>query len=806
MPPSPVPPASDAISAYGERRYADAVAAWRQALAEAAARGETESLLWRAHLGHALLGFGDLPAANAEYAHVLAAARPAGDTRAFTAALAGSAYLAQARGQYAAAEAAFRDAADVLAVELADPLGAAWTLTSAAAAAYLAGDSGRAVADYARALPALRAGASPDELAGALTNYGGILLAARETHQARALLDEAARLRTPASDRSLMEVSLRLNRGMAALMVGEFVTAEADLAAAYELGRALGATWEAAKAAASLSNLFRYRGDLARALAFHADVMALEAAGGFVVDEPGGLLYAGLEDHALHLEVAKAGADRIAGGGRQLPEADTTATVAAALAQRSEAAPEERRALARDDTATGPFVVFSPPCPGTFGPLFPRGAAAIASFLNHHGVPAVLVPLSHYVDVYLGQSAVDARLAEVVADAIATLRPRAIGISVTFSYLYPQGLALARLLRAAAPNTPIIIGGPHVTYWDEECLREAPAIDVVVRGEGEWTALELLQTLARVGHRAADADLSQVLGLTWRAPDGTIRANRLRPLGNVLALPEIDFGLLPAAFAKRMEISGMTSRGCTFRCRYCHEYRFWGGVVRQYPVARVVGEMERIARDHGNAMAGIDDSMLSMEDAYFGELCRALAASRWLPPQFGFLTRVDTITPEGLTAMREAHLRSMSVGLESGSDKVLLAMNKGVTLARARVGLELARAAEVQVAGFFIVGHPGDDAHESATTVDWVEDLFDQGLLAWMDVAMFTPYPGTPFFAHPDKHGVRILTMDWSRWRRTNRPVAELTTYRASAIYKGYLEMLAAMSRRLRAPGLTTPA
>jgi radical SAM superfamily enzyme YgiQ (UPF0313 family) len=379
----------------------------------------------------------------------------------------------------------------------------------------------------------------------------------------------------------------------------------------------------------------------------------------------------------------------------------------------------------------------------------------------------------------------------VVADAVTTLRPRAVGISVTFSFLYPRGLAIARCAKAAAPAVPVVIGGPHVTYWDRECLAEAPEIDVVVRGEGEWTALELLRAWE------AGAGLADVLGITWRDPGGGIRRNPRRPLGDVRELAEVDFGLLPAAFAARMEISGLTSRGCTFRCRYCHEFRYWGGSVREHAVARVVGEMERVARDHGNVMAGIDDSMLNMQTPYFLELIDALARSPWLPERFGFLTRVDTLSAEGLAAMVRAGMRGLSVGLESGSDKVLAAMNKGVTREQALAGLRLARDAGVNVSSFYIVGHPGDDAAESERTIDFVDRLFADQLTQWIDVALFTPYPGTPFFTSPDKHGVRILTLDWTRWRRTNRPVAELDGYPASAIYLAYLRTLEVQARHL---------
>ncbi|MCC6625099.1 MAG: radical SAM protein [Deltaproteobacteria bacterium] len=717
----------------------------------------------------ALLADGEIDRAEALY-QALAAMSGAWER---VAGWTGLGYVAQARGAHRDAARWLERAAEAADAVGTDPLGAAWTRFAAGSAHHLAGDHGAAIRAYRAALGVIDARAGALDRAGLRVNLGGVLVAGNEHLAAKATLDEALALLPEEARGTALEARLRHNRGLATLALGALDEALVELGAAAELSLALDDPEQAAHSLASRSNVHRYQGDLGRAIADHERVMALEEAHGFVVEEPGGLLYAGIEDHALHLEVARAASAKTAAGGRQLPDADTATDARAPLSHRAE--------LARR-----PFVIFAPPIPGTWGPLFPRGATTVASYLNHHGVPAVVVPLSHYVDVYLGEEAARARTREVVHDAITSLGPRAIGITATFSYIYPKALEIAAFAREAAPpGTPIIIGGPHVTYQDEQCLAESPDIDVVVRGEGEWTALDLLRTLE------AGGDLASVMGITWRAPDGRIVVNRLRPLGNVLELPEVDFGLLPRDFARRMEVSGMTSRGCSFRCRYCHEFRFWGGVVRQYPVARVVGEVERVARDCQNHMQGIDDSMLSMEDAYFVELCERLGRSPWFDPdRFGFLTRIDTVTAEGFEAMRKVGMRALSVGLESGSDAVLLAMNKGVTRERAYAGLELARAHGVAVSGFFIVGHPGDSPFESEVTQRWVEGVFEDELLGWMDAAMFTPYPGTPFFAHPDKYGVKILTRDWSRWRRTNRPVAELEGYPASAIYRSYLRLL----------------
>jgi len=67
----------------------------------------------------------------------------------------------------------------------------------------------------------------------------------------------------------------------------------------------------------------------------------------------------------------------------------------------------------------------------------------------------------------------------------------------------------------------------------------------------------------------------------------------------------------------------------------------------------------------------------------------------------------------------------------------------------------------------------------------------------WTDLSIFTPYPGTPFFSHPEKYGVEILSKEWSLWRRSNRPIAQLTDYGADQIYLDYLRMLGVQARYL---------
>jgi radical SAM superfamily enzyme YgiQ (UPF0313 family) len=422
------------------------------------------------------------------------------------------------------------------------------------------------------------------------------------------------------------------------------------------------------------------------------------------------------------------------------------------------------------------------------GPIFPRGAASIASFLEAHGVPSEVLPLAWHVDDFAGRSAARAQAHAVLADAITALQPRAVGLSVPFTYLFPRAVEIAAMLREIDPTLFLVAGGPHVTFLDRESLREAPALDAVARGEGEWLALD----------RAA------VRGLTWRAPDGTLVRNPPRPLGDLEALPPLDFTSLPEGFVRAAEISAVTSRGCAHRCRFCHERTFWRGQVRFHAPEVIRAELDLLATRYGNRLRGIDDSMLAMGTPYFHRLLGLLAESPNLPEDFGFLTRLDSIEADSLRAMAAAGLRLLSVGAESGSQRVLDAMGKGLRIETVERALRLCRDAGVRVNAYLIIGHPGDDPEQAASTRAWVDHQFAAGSVRWIDLSIFTPYPGTVFFREPARHGVAVLSRDWSLWRRSNRPVAELAGYSAGAIYLDYLRMLEVQARHL-APRGDTP-
>jgi anaerobic magnesium-protoporphyrin IX monomethyl ester cyclase len=432
-------------------------------------------------------------------------------------------------------------------------------------------------------------------------------------------------------------------------------------------------------------------------------------------------------------------------------------------------------------------LLVSPP---DIGSTVPRGILELGSFLNKNGCSTALLPLSHHTDSttddLYGTDALPhwQRIRSILRDALASLKPSIVGVSNQFTMHYPHCLEILKICKEEAENVVTVIGGPHVTFQDRECL-QSPWVDAVVRGEGEWTMLELVSAIR------AKRDLQTVNGITLRV-EGKIVRTPERHLGDLRELPPVDFDLFPSGFLKRSSLYGMLNRGCVYKCSYCVERIFWKR-MRSFPVERLIDEMKRLERTYATQMTALDESMLFIGSDRLLALCSAIESERIsVPRDFYVMSRVDTVTDVGIAALRRANVKSVWVGIESASEKVRRKMNKIMTSDQIMRGCERMRDAGFEIGTFWIIGHPGDNPHEAQYSLDTLQTMFAKGLTTYMDIALFVPYPGTEFFAHPREHGVQILTYDWSKWRRyTHQPVCQLDDFSAE-------EILAAFGRGFR--------
>ncbi len=398
---------------------------------------------------------------------------------------------------------------------------------------------------------------------------------------------------------------------------------------------------------------------------------------------------------------------------------------------------------------------------------FPRGALSLASFLNSRDCRTMILPLDYYLQASDSPLNIEKQTFSILQEALNEYAPSVVGVSAPYTLLYPASLKIVEYCKKIKPDLFTIMGGPHVTYLHKHALRDSDSIDIVVRGEGEWTLLETVDSLIKGN------DISHIKGIAYRSNNDTV-VTPDRPFGPVSELPVLEYGLLPENFVRNMSISLVASRGCVYRCAYCSESLFWGNKVRRIPVENIFEELKQLSDKYDNLPVGLEDSMFHMKSSYFYELCSKLTDIK-LNPNIYLLSRVDTVNDDGFNAMIKAGIRNIILGVESASPKVLGMMSKHITPYKAENACEKATKKGLVTGTFWIIGHPGDDPQEAEMTIHAIDTFYEKGVIGSAEIALFVPYPGTPMFNDPQKYGIEILTYEWEKWGRFNtEPVIQL--------------------------------
>ena len=292
--------------------------------------------------------------------------------------------------------------------------------------------------------------------------------------------------------------------------------------------------------------------------------------------------------------------------------------------------------------------------------------------------------------------------------------------------------------------------GVHVTAMPGETLAES-RLHSVVRGEPEWTVADLTAALS------SGSDLDTVKGLSFRRPDGEIVHNPERGFdGDLDELPppahdlvhEEDY-FLP--ILNRPYTLIVPSRGCPHHCTYCTAPFYYGKRLRQRTPARVVDEIEQIARRGVVKDFTMWSDTFTLDRTFVLHLCRELQARR-LGIRWMCNSRVDSIDAEMLAAMRASGCIGISFGIESGVQVILDNVRKGTTVEQGRTAVHMAKAAGIQTLGHFMLGLPGETPATIRQTIDYAKEIDPD----WAQFYCATPFPGTAFREEVKRAGYLI--------------------------------------------------
>lgn len=352
-----------------------------------------------------------------------------------------------------------------------------------------------------------------------------------------------------------------------------------------------------------------------------------------------------------------------------------------------------------------------------------------------------------------------------VCKAIVNEHPDVIGISVSTS-AYNAALNIARLSKKIIPNVKIVFGGIHPTVLPEEVL-QTKLVDVVVRGEGEITFLEVVKALD-IGK-----SFDGVLGVSFTACDGSIVHNPNRELINdldTLPFPARHLVLNVKGIPHTSYDRIMVSRGCPFGCTFCASNKMWGRKVRFRSVKNVIDEIKEVKSKFGITAFCIDDDTFTINPKYVEELCDAfikenLGISWWCE------TRPESITENLVEKMKKAGCTTVAIGVESGDDGILKKVNKQLDRKAVLRCSVMFRKYGISMDTFFMFGFPWEGREELDNTIRFMKETKTN--YAWL--AIVIPYPGTRMFTdYSDKLQMLGEKTRWSTFIHINPRMAFL--------------------------------
>jgi len=381
------------------------------------------------------------------------------------------------------------------------------------------------------------------------------------------------------------------------------------------------------------------------------------------------------------------------------------------------------------------------------------GTRYLAAVLRQHGFTVELAPFSIADEM------------DAVVQHAQKSHPRIIGLSIIFQYRAPEFLELAEKLKQVLPDTHITTGGHFATFTASELLRDYPALDSVVRGEGEMTLLELTQRLD------APKTWESILGLSFRS-NGRIVNNAARPLIadlDMLPFPSRD---TPPQHHLGIGVSPIVgSRGCYRACAFCSIHAFYGsshGALQRFRrVPNLVAEMEMLYDKFGVRFFIFNDdewfppgkARWKRLDEFEHELAR-----HHLDAIMSIKCRADDADEELFRRLIDLGIVRAYVGVESGSDHSLQTLNKKTTVAQNRNALDVLNKVGMLADFGLIFFDPESTVEDVRANLTFFHEMAGAGQ-APLSFGRMEVYAGTPILEKLQR--ANRLTGNYLAWNYT---------------------------------------
>jgi len=414
------------------------------------------------------------------------------------------------------------------------------------------------------------------------------------------------------------------------------------------------------------------------------------------------------------------------------------------------------------------ILLINPPWNRLFGEsalIFPLGLSYIAGVLEEHGFDVSVYnadfvagrgrPLGRwyrsratkYNDYLHILNDINHPLWQEIEAVISQQSPDIVGISVT-TPKYGSALNVGKLVKKIDPDIPVVFGGVHPTTLPEETLKNKE-VDIVVRGEGEYTFLDLVENVDK---------LHNVPGISYKER-GKIIHNIDRPL--IQNLDELPFPAKhlwlekdkysPESFG---EISA--SRGCPYKCIFCASHLLWTRKVRYRSPENVVNEIKHTQETFGTYLFRFADDSFNLNKKFVEDFCNLLIEEK-VDIAWKCGVRAELIYDDLIKKMKSAGCKMVLMGIESGNNDTLKKIKKGITIEQVKNADKVLKANKMRSVHYFML-FPWETKEEIDNTISVIKELYADTTV----ISVAVPFPGTELYDMCKSEGRLPREIDWA--------------------------------------------
>lgn len=345
--------------------------------------------------------------------------------------------------------------------------------------------------------------------------------------------------------------------------------------------------------------------------------------------------------------------------------------------------------------------------------------------------------------------------------------PLCVGISSMTGFQIKNALDASKIVKTNSDNVQVVWGGVHASLLPQQTL-ENENVDIVVQGEGEITFKEIVGTLEK------GKPLNGIKGV-WYKHNEKLRSNPPRELVDLNKLPEIPYDLVEIERyvgsrsmvhdEVKRTLPFISSRGCPHNCKFCCNPVLSKQIWRYMSPERTASDVLSLAEEFNL------DTIVFHDENFFANLKRVKRIAGLLGGKINWTVqaRIDDINFLNLYHLEKNGLRMIQPGVESGSDRILKLINKGITVKDIlKANKKLGRTDIISVYNF-MMGFPTENINEIFNTVDLSLKLLKENKNSWIaGFYVFVPYPGTELFNLAVKEGFNppLSLEEWAEFDR----------------------------------------